>query len=197
MFDLPYTAEEVRDKWSTVTDFEKNPEYPTATSDTFTKVNENVERIQLKREEEAKKKAATATTAPATGDVYKSDKIFTMMKVFLERGEGTKLVKDLQAVYGFNIVEKKNGPIKRAFTIDLKNGQGAVVFQEAKNADATFTMIDGDFEEVCLGKLNPNNAFMTGKMKIKGHMGKATKFTPALFPPPTPENIAKYTVAKL
>lgn len=51
-----------------------------------------------------------------------------MMKVFLERGEGTKLVKDLQAVYGFNIVEKKNGPVKRFFTIDLKNGQGAVVF---------------------------------------------------------------------
>lgn len=120
-----------------------------------------------------------------------------MMKVFLERGEGVKLVKDLQAVYGFNIVEKKNGPVKRAFTIDLKNGQGAVVFQEAKNADATFTMIDGDFEEVCLGKLNPNNAFMTGKMKIKGHMGKATKFTPALFPAPTPENIAKYTSPKL
>jgi 3-hydroxyacyl-CoA dehydrogenase/3a,7a,12a-trihydroxy-5b-cholest-24-enoyl-CoA hydratase len=32
-------------------------------------------------------------------------------------------------------------------------------------------------------------------MKIKGNMGKATKFTPDLFPPPTPENIAKYTGA--
>lgn len=196
MFDLPYTAEEVRDKWSTICDFEKNAEFPTATSDTFAKVNENVERIQLKKEEAAKKAAAATAAAPAAGN-YKCDQIFTMMKVFLERGEGVKLVKDLQAVYGFNIVEKKNGPVKRAFTIDLKNGQGAVVFQEAKNADATFTMIDGDFEEVCLGKLNPNNAFMTGKMKIKGHMGKATKFTPALFPPPTPENIAKYTQAKL
>lgn len=29
-------------------------------------------------------------------------------------------------------------------------------------------------------------------MKIKGNMAKATKFTPDLFPPPTPENIAKY-----
>lgn len=48
-----------------------------------------------------------------------------------------------------------------------------------------------------MGKLNPNNAFMTGKMKIKGNMAKATKFTPDLFPPPTPENIAKYTSAKL
>lgn len=45
MFDLPYTAEEVRDKWTTICDFEKNAEFPTATSDTFAKVNENVERI--------------------------------------------------------------------------------------------------------------------------------------------------------
>ena len=29
-------------------------------------------------------------------------------------------------------------------------------------------------------------------MKIKGNMGKANKFTPELFPPPTPENLAKY-----
>jgi len=36
---------------------------------------------------------------------------------------------------------------------------------------------------------------MKGQMKIKGNMGKATKFTPDLFPPPTPENIAKYTGA--
>jgi len=34
-------------------------------------------------------------------------------------------------------------------------------------------------------------------MKIKGNMRKATVFTPELFPPPTPENIAKYTKAKL
>ncbi len=34
-------------------------------------------------------------------------------------------------------------------------------------------------------------------MKIRGNMGKANKFTPELFPPPTPENIAKYTKANL
>jgi 3-hydroxyacyl-CoA dehydrogenase/3a,7a,12a-trihydroxy-5b-cholest-24-enoyl-CoA hydratase len=33
-------------------------------------------------------------------------------------------------------------------------------------------------------------------MKIKGNMGKASKFTPDLFPMPTPENIAKYAKAK-
>jgi len=38
---------------------------------------------------------------------------------------------------------------------------------------------------------------MQGKMKIKGNMSAATKFTPELFPPPTPENMAKYASAKL
>jgi len=38
---------------------------------------------------------------------------------------------------------------------------------------------------------------MQGKMKIKGNMTKAAKFTPDLFPPPTPENLAKFAPAKL
>lgn len=33
---------------------------------------------------------------------------------------------------------------------------------------------------------------MTGKMKIKGNLAKATKFTPDLFPAVTPESIAEF-----
>ena len=29
-----------------------------------------------------------------------------------------------------------------------------------KNANATFTMTDSDFEKVCMGDLNPQNAFI-------------------------------------
>lgn len=58
-------------------------------------------------------------------------------------------------------------------------------------------MIDTDFEKVCMGTLNPQTAFVQGKMKIKGNMKKATLFTPELFPKPTPENRAKYSSAKL
>jgi len=40
-------------------------------------------------------------------------------------------------------------------------------------------------------------AFMQGRMKIRGNMSKASKFTPDLFPPPNTENLAKYKFAKL
>lgn len=43
-------------------------------------------------------------------------------------------------------------------------------------------MTDGDFEKVCKGSLNPQIAFMQGKMKIKGNMAKAMKFNPSILP---------------
>jgi len=103
----------------------------------------------------------------------------------------------VQAIFGFEIIKAKGGKVEATYEIDLKNGQGAVRKGKPEKADATFTMTDDDFEAVCLGKLNPQMAFMQGKMKIKGNMAKATKFTPDLFPPPTPENMAKYKNAKL
>ena len=119
------------------------------------------------------------------------------MAEYLARGEGKALIPKVSAVFGFEITKKKGGKVEATFEIDLKNGQGAVKKQKPASADATFTMTDDDFNEVCMGKLNPQMAFMQGRMKIKGNMAKATKFTPELFPAPTPENLAKYKGAKL
>ena len=120
-----------------------------------------------------------------------------MMHTFLARGEGKALVPKVGAIFGFDISKTKGGKVVASYEIDLKNGQGNVKKSKPAKADATFTMTDDDFEAVCLGKLNPQMAFMQGKMKIKGNMAKASKFTPDLFPPPTPENMAKYKNAKL
>ena len=119
------------------------------------------------------------------------------MVTYLSQGHGKELIPKVGAVYGFEITRTKGGKVESIYEIDLKNGQGNVRKGKPENADATFTMTDADFEQVCLGKLNPQMAFMQGKMKIKGNMAKATKFTPELFPPPTPENMAKFPAAKL
>ena len=121
-----------------------------------------------------------------------SEIIFQIMSRFMELGEGKHLVEQLKSLYGFEITAKKGAKPSLIYTIDLKNGQGRVAQEKPENPDATFTMTDADFEAVCKGTLNPQIAFMQGKMKIKGNMAAASKFTPELFPAPTEENIAKY-----
>ncbi len=132
-----------------------------------------------------------------TADGLKADDIFGMMYTYLAEGNGKALIPKVASIYAFEITKTKGGKVEAIYEIDLKNGQGTVKKGKPAAADATFTMTDADFDQVCLGKLNPQMAFMQGKMKIKGNMAKATKFTPDLFPPPTPENMSKWKSAKL
>jgi len=147
--------------------------------------------VMTNLEKKQEQKAAAAPVAAASTGL-KSEGIFNMMASYLAGGNGKALIPKVDAVFAFNITTKKGAKPSLIYEIDLKNGQGKCQQGKPANADATFTMTDGDFEKVCLGKLNPQIAFMQGKMKIAGHMGKASKFTPDLFPPPTDENKAKY-----
>lgn len=167
MFDLPFTPEDVKEKFNLITDFGRKNDFPTHASDTMPKFFENLERIK------AKGNATTAapvqqpvvvakTPAPAPVSVLglKSENIFEMMRVYLARGEGKALIPKVAAVYVFEISKSKGQPAAKTWVIDLKNGQGAVDVGKVQNPDATFTMTDDDFEAVCLGKLNPQNAFI-------------------------------------
>lgn len=108
----------------------------------------------------AAKPTTAAAPATITSSGLKSDRIFGMMAAFMARGEAAKIVKQVEAVYNFDISAKKGGPVVKKFVIDLKNGQGSVYEGTSATADATFTMVDEDFEQVCLGTLNPQTAFM-------------------------------------
>lgn len=129
-------------------------------------------------------------------DNLKSDEVFTLIKSFLASGDGKDLVKKVGGVYQIDVLDKKGGKVVKSWWIDLKNGNGSAGAGVPEKNDALFSVSDADFYEICTGKLNPQMAFIQGKMKIKGSMALATKFTPDLFPKPTPENIAKYTKAK-
>lgn len=57
------------------------------------------------------------------------------------------------------------------WTMDLKNGNGAVVKGSQGKADCTLTMAEAVFVDLMQGKTNAQQAFMQGKLKIGGNMG--------------------------
>ena len=195
------SIEAVRDQWATVNDFSSGATNPESNQEMMEIVMNNIENKSKQpkaapKAAPAKKAEAPAAAAPAATGL-KSESIFGMMATYLNQGLGKPLIPKVAAVFGFEITAKKGAKPSLIYTIDLKNGQGKTERGAPSNPDAVFTMTDADFEAVCMGKLNPQIAFMQGKMKIKGNMSKASKFTPELFPPPTPENLAKWAPSKL
>merc|ERR1711972_791869 len=86
--------------------------------------------------------------------------------------KGAELVKQANAVFQLVVGDNK-------LHLDLKNGAGAVKWGEDK-ADVTITLADEDFKAMAEGKLDGMQAFMSGKLKIKGNMMLAQKLAPIL-----------------
>jgi len=88
------------------------------------------------------------------------------------------MVKAVGGTYQFNI---KNAAGKtQQWGLDLKNGTGSVSVGPPAKADCTLTVGDDDFVSIMTGKVNAQQAFMQGKMKISGNMILATKLSGAI-----------------
>jgi putative sterol carrier protein len=109
----------------------------------------------------------------------KIEAVFDKLTPLLEKG-GADIVKKVGYVYHFEISPAKGKPAT-VWTLDLKNGNGSLTKGKNGKADATFAMTDADAVAIFDRTLNPQTAFMQGKMKIKGNMGAAQKFTPDTF----------------
>mmetsp|Transcript_29868 Transcript_29868/g.60233 ORF Transcript_29868/g.60233 Transcript_29868/m.60233 type:complete len:112 (-) Transcript_29868:187-522(-) len=101
----------------------------------------------------------------------KSQVIFDAMTSAVKT-KGAELVKLGGAVFQFVISDA--GP-EGKFTLDLKNGTGDAKAGEDSKADVTITMADADLMAMFEGKLDGMQAFMGGKLKIKGNMMLAQK----------------------
>lgn len=180
-FGEKISLEEVSKRISQVNDFSKTNTYYDEDQTSLSIVADSFEKFKANK----------------TSNVsLKSDEVFKLITAYLNSGEGKDNVNKVSAIFQFDILEKKGGSVAKTWTIDMKNDNGSCVEGKPKSFDAVFTMTDTDFVDVCNGKLNPQMAFIQGKMKIKGNMKKATMFTPELFPKATPENIQKYSRAK-
>ncbi|XP_006886052.1 PREDICTED: peroxisomal multifunctional enzyme type 2-like isoform X2 [Elephantulus edwardii] len=82
---------------------------------------------------------------------------------------GHEVVKKVNAVFEWHIT--RGGNVATKWTIDLKSGSGKVYEGPAKgSADVTIIISDEDFMQVVLGKLDPQKAFFSGRLKAKGNI---------------------------
>ncbi|HEX9288435.1 MAG TPA: SCP2 sterol-binding domain-containing protein [Anaeromyxobacteraceae bacterium] len=81
------------------------------------------------------------------------------------------VVSKINAIYQFNI----SGPAGGQWSVDCTKPGGAVSTGQASDAKCTVSCTDADFLNIVNGKLNPQMAFMSGKLKIQGDMGLAMK----------------------
>jgi len=119
------------------------------------------------------KKPAAGGSAPAAGSsAFRSAAVFEDLK---KRVAATPdLVQQVNGVYQFDI--SKDGKTE-SWTVDLKNGKGSVAAGKAPKADCTLAVVDDDFVGMMTGKINSQQLFTQGKLKIKGNMGLAMKLT--------------------
>lgn len=117
------------------------------------------------------------TTAPSAGLAsvplsggLKAEAIFADMESLIN----ADMVKKVKAIFQWNIT--KDGKTAGVWTVDLKNGDGALYKGDAKEkAGCTLTLSDDTLEALVSGKLDSMKAFMSGKLKIKGNMMLAQK----------------------
>jgi putative sterol carrier protein len=81
------------------------------------------------------------------------------------------VVSKINAIYQFNI----SGPSGGAWSVDCTKPGGEISSGQADGAKCTVSCSDADFLSIVNGKLAPQMAFMSGKLKIQGDMGLAMK----------------------
>ena len=96
---------------------------------------------------------------------------------------GEKIVSKIKAIYKFDILENKNEPPTISWVVDLKNGKGSIKKAEGnEKVDVTMTITKEDMMGLVNKTLHPQKAVMLGKMKIRGNVAAAMRFSPELLP---------------
>lgn len=89
--------------------------------------------------------------------------------------ENPKPIEGINAIYQYDITDEGT-----SFQLHLANGKAKTEQGTPAKPDCTLQMTLSDFKDLLLGKLNGTAAFMSGKLKIKGDIGKAMKMESVL-----------------
>lgn len=122
-----------------------------------------------------KSTSSNIPSEPSKMPELQTDAIFQVIKERVAADPAK--AKTVNGVFLYKIT--KDGKVVKEWTLDLKN---AIISEGTPSgkADTTITVSDADFVEIALGKLNPQQAFMKGKLKIQGNIMLAQKLGPLL-----------------
>ncbi|KAL2159675.1 hypothetical protein VTH06DRAFT_2244 [Thermothelomyces fergusii] len=112
-------------------------------------------------------------------DKFPSSAAFDAINSALQASEADRkdAIKQGNAVFAFTL--KNAAGETESWHIDLKN-KGAVGKGLGDKPTVTLSLSDSDFGALVAGKANAQRLFMSGKLKIKGDVMKATKLDPIL-----------------
>ncbi|KPJ05684.1 Peroxisomal multifunctional enzyme type 2 [Papilio xuthus] len=120
--------------------------------------------------------AASAAPSQQSSSALKSDGLFA--KIDEQVKANPSLAKSIGAVFLYNITE--NGKTVKQWTLDLKAGLVHEGAPKSGKPDTTMTLSDEDLIALASGTLNPQTAFLKGKLKIAGNLMLAQKLGPLL-----------------
>jgi 3-hydroxyacyl-CoA dehydrogenase/3a,7a,12a-trihydroxy-5b-cholest-24-enoyl-CoA hydratase len=119
--------------------------------------------------------AATGAAAPAGAPAAApSQAAFGSGDVFIAIEDHVARNPDLVTRVGKTFVFKLTNP-DSAWTVDVKNGKGAVTTGVVDKADTTLELADADFLDMTSGKADPMKLYMGGKLKITGDVMASQK----------------------
>ncbi|KAF1347514.1 SCP2 sterol-binding domain-containing protein [Delphinella strobiligena] len=113
---------------------------------------------------------------------FPASEAFDQINEFLSSSDAERkdAIKKGGAVFAFTL--KNSGGAQESWFIDLKEsgkvGKGAA--PEGGKSDVTLVLSEKDFSGLISGKANAQKLFMSGKLKVKGDVMKATKVEPIL-----------------
>ncbi|XP_055045335.1 sterol carrier protein 2b [Misgurnus anguillicaudatus] len=116
---------------------------------------------------------AVLTSSSSGLEDFKAHAVFQEINKKLQE-DGEEFVKKIGGVFAFKVKDGPGGN-EATWIVDVKNGKGSVHNETDKKADCNITMSDSDLLALMTGKMNPQTAFMQGKLKITGNMGLAMK----------------------
>ncbi|MEW5855016.1 MAG: SCP2 sterol-binding domain-containing protein [Myxococcota bacterium] len=103
-----------------------------------------------------------------------SEPVPTMKEIFevkMPENLTPEKAKKINAIYQFKITGEGGGE----WFIDLTKESDWVSAGTTDKAKCTITVPAKEWVDILLGKLNPQMAFMSGKLKVQGDMGLAMK----------------------